>query len=271
MKIAIIGCSFAAGVYNPKPTKKQVAIDAFAEDYTIDHFKGWPYELHKKYNTETHLFCHGGNGLFGTRFFIDEIISNYGLDFFDKIIISLSSSEPRQVLYKDYTFGIRSSKDNFHYYNILTNLGKDYLPDFINLWQLKAKFNLVKYDDRTKRDPLFGIINYARSNFAVKEIDHILSYINSLNTNSKFLIFPYGWLENEGGIADTCLSLEKLKTLSAFKCYKDQSFSKYITRNYELDNITVMDNYHHNEKGQKILLDVYLKDILDEFMNERNE
>ena len=29
-----------------------------------------------------------------------------------------------------------------------------------------------------------------------------------------------------------------------------------------------MDNYHHNEKGQKILLDVYLKDILDEFMNE---
>ena len=32
MKIAIIGCSFAAGVYNPKPTKKQVAIDAFAED-----------------------------------------------------------------------------------------------------------------------------------------------------------------------------------------------------------------------------------------------
>ena len=39
----------------------------------------------------------------------------------------------------------------------------------------------------------------------------------------------------------------------------------------QLDDITVMDNYHHNEKGQKILLDVYLKDILDKFMNERNE
>ena len=175
MKIAIIGCSFAAGVYNPKPTKKQVAIDAFAEDYTIDHFKGWPYELHKKYNTETHLFCHGGNGLFGTRFFIDEIISNYGLDFFDKIIISLSSSEPRQVLYKEYTFGIRESKENFFYYDILSNSGQGHLPDFINLWQLKTRFNLIKEDDKTKRDPLFGVVNYARSNFAVKEIDHILS------------------------------------------------------------------------------------------------
>ena len=49
MRIAIIGCSFAAGVYNPECTKKQIAIDAFAEDYIIDHFKGWPYELHKKY------------------------------------------------------------------------------------------------------------------------------------------------------------------------------------------------------------------------------
>ena len=268
MRIAIIGCSFAAGVYNPVPVKKQIAIDAFAEDYTIDNFKGWPYKLHKKYNVETHLFCHGGDGLFGTRFFIDEIISNYGLDFFDKIIISLTSSEPRRILYKDYTFGIRTSKDNFYYYNILSNLGKDHLPDFINLWQLKAKFDLTKHD---ARDPLLGAVNYSSSNFAAKEIDHVLDYIETLNINSKFLMFPYGWLNNEEGLPNTCLSLEKLKTLSAFKCYKDQSFSKYITRNYELDDVTVMDNYHHNEKGQKILLDVYLKDILDEFMNERNE
>ena len=268
MRIAIIGCSFAAGVYNPECTKKQIAIDAFAEDYIIDHFKGWPYELHKKYNVETHVFCHNGDGLFGTRFFIDEIICNYGLDFFDKIIISLTSSEPRRMLYKDYTFGIRTSQKNFFYYDILSNSGQGYLPDFINLWQLKARFNLVEDDDKTKRDPLLGVVDYSRSNFAVKELDHILSYIDSLNTNSKFLIFPYGWLKEERVIPATCLSLKKLKTLSAFKCYNNQSFSKYITRNYELKDVTVVDNFHHNEDGQITLLDVYLKDILAEFMDE---
>ena len=130
---------------------------------------------------------------------------------------------------------------------------------------------MIPNDKRNKQDPLLGVVNYSSSNFAAKEIDHVLDYIETLNINSKFLMFPYGWLNNEEGLPNTCLSLEKLKTLSAFKCYKDQSFSKYITRNYELDDVTVMDNYHHNEKGQKILLDVYLKDILDEFMNERNE
>ena len=271
MRIAIIGCSFAAGVYNHELTKKQIAIDTFVDDYIIDHFKGWPYELHKKYNAETHLFCHGGDGLFGTRFFIDEIISNFGLDFFDKIIITLSSGEPRRMLYKDYTFGVRNSQKDFYYYDILSNSGHGHLPDFINLWQLKARFNLIKDDERNKQDPLLGVADYSSSNFAAKEIDHVLDYIETLNINSKFLIFPYGWLSNEEDITNTCLSLEKLKTLSTFKCYKDQSFSKYITRNYELKDVTVMDNYHHNERGQKILLNVYLKDILDEFMNERNE
>lgn len=271
MKIAIIGCSYAAGVYNPKTTKKQVAIGTFSEDHSIDHFKGWPYELHKRFNVETHLFCHEGDGLFGTRFFINEIISNYGLDFFDKIIISLSSNEPRRMLYKKYTFGIRESNDNFYYYNILSNSGEDYLPDFINLSQLKTKFSSAEDDARAKRNLMLGTVNYSRSNFAVTEINHILDYIETLNTNSKFLMFPYGWLSDDGavftGVTSTCLSLEKLKTLSAFKCYKNQSFSKYVTRNYNVKDVTVMDSFHHNELGQITLLDVYLKDILDKFMN----
>jgi len=262
MRLAIIGCSFAGGVYTDKTQKIQIAREMVIDESILDPFKGWPYNIHKKYNIETHMFTHVGDGLLATRFFIDEIIQHYGLDYFDKIIISTSISEPRVMLYKDYKFKISENKDNFYCYNINKNTGQDWLPDHINLWQLKRKFNITDTD--TKHNILLGVCDYARSNYAKTQIIHTLNYIDSLG--SKFLIFPYGWLKGEL-IAEEFLSLDLLKNYKNFKCYKNQSFTKFLVRNYPDEKLTVMDDFHHNERGQEILLNEYLKDILEEFMN----
>jgi len=266
MKIAIIGCSFAGGVYSTEKQSVQIAKEIEIDEHVLDHFKGWPYEIHKKYNIETHLFCHEGNGLLGTRFFIDEIIQHLGLDFFDKILISISSNEPRQILYKDYKFKINDSKENFYYYNILENKGEGWISDTINLWQLRKKFKIT---DTDKHNLLLAVTEYARSQFAKTQLIHTLNYIEKLNeayNYNKILMFPYGWLQNELH-DDEFFSLKQLKLYKTFKCYEDQSFSKFVAKSFDVNKLTVMDKFHHNEKGQKLLIDLYLKDILDKFIN----
>lgn len=271
MRLAIIGCSFAGGVYSEEQTKVKISKNKEISVNIIDAFKGWPYELHKKYNIETHLFSHIGDGLFATRFFIDEIIHHYGLSFFDKIIISTSVFEPRVLLYKDYKFGVSKNKNNFFYYDVLASKDtvEDYLPNHINLWQLKENFD--RSDQDLRYNLLAGVAKYARSNYARKGIVHILNYIDSLGP--KFLIFPYGWLDNEFPLTqkfqnENFLSYDLLKKYKNFKCFKKQSFTKFLVRNYDDTKLTVMDGMHHNEEGQKILLNVYLKDILEEFLND---
>ena len=79
-------------------------------------------------------------------------------------------------------------------------------------------------------------------------------------------MFPYGWLQNELH-DDEFFSLKQLKLYKTFKCYEDQSFSKFVAKSFDVNKLTVMDKFHHNEKGQKLLIDLYLKDILDKFIN----